>query len=147
MEVWLSPALGFDVANATAQIYGAGHNKVSWISFRDVATCAVAALNNPRAINQTLELGGPGALSPLEVVRLAEGLVSKPFAVHHVPEDALRAQHSAASDALQQSFAGLMLYYAYGDVIDMADAHRALSVQHLTSVPEYLQATLGLAAG
>ena len=28
MEVWLSPALGFDLANATAQIYGSGHSKL-----------------------------------------------------------------------------------------------------------------------
>src|SRR5439155_15396447 len=40
-EVWLSPALGFDPAHATAQIYGGGHNKISWISFQDVAKFAV----------------------------------------------------------------------------------------------------------
>src|SRR5262245_14096172 len=74
-EVWLSPALGFDPANGKATIYGAWTNKTSWISFRDVASCAVAALNNPRAANATIELGGPDVLSPLEVVRLVEGLV------------------------------------------------------------------------
>src|SRR6476469_288892 len=30
MEVWLSPALGFDPANGTAQIYGNGQNRISW---------------------------------------------------------------------------------------------------------------------
>src|SRR5467141_1436325 len=40
-EVWLSPALGFDAANAKAQVYGAGQNKISWISFQDVARFAV----------------------------------------------------------------------------------------------------------
>ena len=30
MEVWLSPALGFDAANAKAQIYGSGTNRISW---------------------------------------------------------------------------------------------------------------------
>jgi hypothetical protein len=58
-----------------------------------------------------------------------------------VPEEALRAQHDAATDSLQRSFAGLMLYYAHGDAIDMADALRAFPVQHLKSVREYLQAT------
>ena len=43
MEVWLSPALGFDAANAKAQIYGSGENKISWISYKDVAKFAVAA--------------------------------------------------------------------------------------------------------
>lgn len=140
-EVWLSPALGFDPAHATAQIYGDGHNKISWISFQDVAKFAVTALGNARATNAVIKLGGPEALSPLEVVRLAEQAVGKKVVVQHVPEEALRAQHAAAPDALQQSFAGLMLYYARGEVIDMADALRVLPMPHLTSVREYLQAT------
>ena len=37
MEVWLSPALGFDYPNAKATIYGEGKNKVSWIAIKDVA--------------------------------------------------------------------------------------------------------------
>jgi uncharacterized protein YbjT (DUF2867 family) len=140
-EVWLSPALGFDPARGTARVYGGGHNKISWISFRDVAKFAVAALGNPQAVNAVIKLGGPDALSPLDVVRLAEQVVGKRVIVEHVPEEALRAQHGAATDPLQQSFAGLMLYYARGDAIDMAETLRALPVQHLKSVREYLQAT------
>jgi len=141
MEVWLSPALGFDPAHGTARIYGGGHNKISWISFRDVAKFAATALDNPQAVNAVIKLGGPDALSPLEVVRLAEQAVGKRVIVEHVPEEALRAQHGAATDPLQQSFAGLMLYYARGDAIDMAETLRALPVQHLKSVRDYLQAT------
>jgi len=140
MEVWLGPALGFDPAHGTARIYGAGHNKMSWISFQDVAQFAVAALNNERAARAVIKLGGPDALSPLEVVRLAEQLTGKTITVQHVPEDALRAQHGAATDPLQQTFAALMLYYARGDVIDAKDALRVLPVQRLKSAREYLPA-------
>ena len=56
-----------------------------------------------------------------------------------VPADALRAQHAAATDSLQQSFAGLMLYYARGDVIDTAEALRRLPVGQLTSVRDYFR--------
>ena len=145
-EVWLSPALGFDVANARAQIYGSGQNKISWISFQDVARFAHAAVDNPRAANTTIKLGGPDALSPLDVVHLAAQLIGKPVEVQHVPEEALRAQHGAATDSLQQTFAGLMLYYAGGDVIDMTDANRAFAIQSTKSVREHLQGTLGIAA-
>jgi uncharacterized protein YbjT (DUF2867 family) len=107
-----------------------------------VARFAVAALGNPRATNATVKLGGPEALSPLEVVRLAEASLDKPVVVQHVPEEALRAQHHAATDPMQQSFVGLMLYYARGDVIDMTDTRRAFSVEPLKSVREYLQATV-----
>jgi NADH dehydrogenase len=139
MEVWLSPALGFDAANGTAQIYGSGENKISWISFQDVARFAVAMLDHPAAANATIELGGPDALSPLEVVRLAEQTRGKAMAVQHVPEEALRAQHSQAADSMSQTFAGLMLYYANGDVIDMAETLRAFPVGTLRSVRQHLQ--------
>jgi len=140
MEVWLGPALGFDPAHGTAQIYGAGRNKVSWISFQDVARFAVAALGNDRASKTVIKLGGPDALSPLEVVQIAERLTGKTVTVQHVPEDALRAQLGAATDPLQQSFAALMLYYALGDAVDMKTALQVLPVSHLKSVRDYLPA-------
>jgi uncharacterized protein YbjT (DUF2867 family) len=138
-EVWLSPALGFDPKNAKAQIYGSGNHKISWISFQDVAKFAVAALDPRLAPNAIIKLGGPEALSPLEAVRLAEEVVGKPIEVQHVPEEALRAQHSGATDSLQQSFAGLMLYCARGDVIEMADTLRTFPIQSLKSVRAHFQ--------
>lgn len=138
-EVWLSPALGFDPANARATVYGDGHNRLSWISVQDVARFAVAALDERRAPNATIELGGPDDLSPLEAVRLAEQITGKSIEVQHVPEEALRAQHAAAADSMQKSFAGLMLYYARGGVIDTANAIRILPVGPLRSVREYFQ--------
>ena len=138
MEVWLGPALGFDPAHGTAQIYGSGQNKVSWISFQDVAQFAVAALRNDRAAQAIVKLGGPDALSPLEVVQLAQQLTGRPIDVQHVPEEALRAQYSSASDAMQKSFAALMLYYAHGDSVDMRNALGLLPVRRRKSVREYL---------
>jgi len=141
MEVWLSPALGFDATNGKAQIYGSGHNKISWISFRDVAKFAVEALNNSAARNTVMELGGPEGLSPLEVVKIFEQLQGRAFEIQHVPEEALLEQKETAADPLAQSFAGLMLYYAAGSVIDMRQTLKQLPVQ-LTSVKDYAQANL-----
>jgi uncharacterized protein YbjT (DUF2867 family) len=121
MEVWLSPALGFDAANGKAQIYGSGQNKISWISYRDVAKFATDSLDNPSARNAVIELGGPESLSPLEVVRIFEELQGRAFEIQHVPDEAPFEQRKAAGDPLQQSFAGLMLYYSAGKVIDMRE--------------------------
>jgi len=140
-EVWLSPALGFDPPNAKAQIYGGGERKISWISIQDVAQFAVASLDNPRAKNAVIELGGPEPLSPLEVVRLAEQVTRKRFDVQHVPEAALRTQYASATDPLQQSFAALMLFYAHGKEIDMTATLRAFPGQHLRSVRQHLETT------
>jgi NADH dehydrogenase len=138
MEVWLSPALGFDAANAKAQIYGSGENKISWISYKDVAKFAVASLDNPEARNAVIELGGPEALSPLEVVRTFEELQGRKFDVQHVPEEALREQRETATDPLQQSFAGLMLYYSQGHTIDMRATLQKFPVQ-LTTVRDFAE--------
>jgi NADH dehydrogenase len=136
MEVWLTPAVGFDVSNAKAQIYGTGENPISWISFKDIAQFAVESLDNPAAQNAVLELGGPEALSPLQVVRIFEEVTGKPFAVQHVPEETLRAQQRATTDPMQQTFSALMLSYAQGDAIDMQKMLKAFPLK-LASVREY----------
>ncbi len=141
IEVWLGPALGFDVAGGNSRIYGSGESKSSWISFQDVAKFAAAAAAAAEAKIGAFELGGPDALSPLEVVRLAEQTTGRPFVVEHVPEEALRAQYDGAVDPLEKSFAALMLYYARGDVIDSAAALRAFDVRTLKSVRDHLTAT------
>ena len=43
MEVWLSPAFGFDYSNNSATIFGDGTNRISWVSYKDVARTAAAA--------------------------------------------------------------------------------------------------------
>ena len=136
MEVWLSPALGFDYPNARATIYGEGKKKLSWIAIRDVAHFAVASLENPAAKNKTIELGGPDALSPLEAVNIFETNADMKFELQLVPQEALQSQKEAAQDPLSESFAGLMLGVANGSVIDMKNTLEVFPVQ-LTSVSEY----------
>lgn len=140
MEVWLGPALGFDVRSGSVRIYGSGTNPVSWISFRDVARFAVAALERPQARNATIPLGGPEALTPNEVVSMAEKETDREITVQRVPEDALRQQYDAAADSMSRSFAGLMLGYAAGQPIEMSETCQRLAVDGLTSVRDYLRA-------
>jgi uncharacterized protein YbjT (DUF2867 family) len=141
MEVWLSPAVGFDAANAKTQIYGTGENPISWISFQDVAEFAVACLDNGVAVNAVLPLGGPEALSQLEMVKIFEGIGGQDFEVNFVPEDALAEQQKASTDPMQQSFSGLMRWYAQGDPIDMKETLEAFPVE-LTSVQDYAKGVL-----
>lgn len=147
-EVWLSPAVGFDAANASAQIYGSGQNKISWISYLDVAKFAAGSVDNAAARNCVIKLGGPEALSPLEVVQTFEEVSGRKFTVTHVPEEALRAQQAAATDSLQEAFAALMLYYAHGDVIDMERASKIFPTQasNLMSVRDYTRSLLRAAS-
>ena len=137
MQIWFSPAVGFDAANATATIYGTGEKPISWISFYDVAEFAVESLDNPVARNAILELGGPEALSPLEVVKIFEGVTTgRPFTVNFVPVETLEVQKDSATDSLSEAFAALMLSYANGDVIDMRATLKEFPLA-LTTVKEY----------
>ena len=136
MDVLLSPALGFDYPNARATIYGDGNNKISWIAIKDVASFAVAALDNPAAHNKIIELGGPEALSPLEAVNIFEKAKGTKFALQFVPKEALEAQRNAASDPLSDSFATLMLGIANGSEIDMKNTMDVFPMR-LTSVSDY----------
>ena len=142
MEVWLSPAVGFDAVNAKAQVYGTGENPISWISFADVAQFAVACLGHPAAQNSTLELGGPDALSQRAAIQIFEEVGGRPFELQYVPAEALAEQQRTSSDGMQQSFAGLMRVYAGGDPIDMDETLQTFPVQ-LTSVQEYAERVLG----
>jgi uncharacterized protein YbjT (DUF2867 family) len=77
MEVWLSPHLGFDFQNAKATVYGSGKNRISYISFHDVAQFAAKVSSNPAARNAVIEFGGAEALSPIEVVRIFEEIAGR----------------------------------------------------------------------
>jgi len=141
MEVWLTAALGFDPANGKVRIYGDGSQPVSWISYKDVAHAAAAAVSEPSARNQVVELGGPQALSPLEVVRMFEAAGAGEIATEHVPAPALQAQMNAATDPLEKTFAGLMLQYTGGDAIDPAASGRLFPFR-MTSVRDFIATQL-----
>ncbi len=142
MEIWLSPVVGFDYPNGAIQVYGDGEQPISFISLEDVAQFAVASLHNPAARNAVLELGGPAALSPHQVIRHFEQVADRPFVVSHVPEAALAAQQQSAADPMQQSFAGLMRCYARGDAIDMKVTQQEFALP-MTTVAQYAAAVLG----
>jgi uncharacterized protein YbjT (DUF2867 family) len=144
MEIWLTPALGFDYASCKVRLYGEGNNPISWISYKDVARVAVAALTEPAARNMIVELGGPQALSPREVVRMFEAAGAGAITTESVSESSLEAQMDAASDPLQKSFAGLMLQCARGDAIDVTTTKRVFPFQ-MTSVRDFITAQLARA--
>ena len=141
MEVWLSPALGFNYDEHTAQIPGDGTNPISYVSYKDVAAFAAASVDNPVAENQVLEIGGPEALTPAQVVKEFENISEHSFTVNYIPVVALEQQMIEATDPLQKIFAGIMIFYANGDAIDMEATLKKIPVQ-LHSIQDYANAVL-----
>lgn len=140
-EIWLSPHLGFDFANAKATIYGSGENEISYISLHNVADFAVAALSNSAARNAVLELGGPETLTQLEVVRIFEEIAGRAFEKQFVPEEALQARKAAATNPVERTLADLTLAAARGERIDMGETFKKFSVRPRL-VREYAKAVM-----
>jgi NADH dehydrogenase len=123
VEIWLSPALGFDVEHGKARIFGTGDQRMSWISVADVARFTVECIDHPAAKNAVFELGGE-AISPNELIAEVERRTGKSMDVERVPAEALQAQRAQAKDSMEHSFATLMLGYAQGDEVDLGPARQ-----------------------
>jgi uncharacterized protein YbjT (DUF2867 family) len=136
MEVWFSPALGFDLANGAVTVYGDGREAASWISSADVAEFAAWALEAGAARNATLDLGGPEALSYHEVVAVFEELTGQPLLQTHVSVAELERRYAEAGGPVERSFAAVLLSAARGGVTDMKELVAASGIR-LTTLREF----------
>ncbi len=136
MEIWLSPALGFDPENARATIYGTGDRPVGYVSYRDVAQIAEGCLAAKASKNGTISIAGPESVAPLQAVQIFERSSGRTFAVEHVDENTLLEKRRTAANPLEASFAALMLDYAYGCPMDMEETLSIFPIR-LTSIQEY----------
>ena len=141
MEIWISPILGFNYPEHKAQVYGDGQSTVSYVSYKDVAAFASGSVDNPEAFNSVIEVGGPEALSQLDVVKIFEQASGVSFEVQCVPENVLKQQMNEAPDPLQRLFAGMMLMYTVGNAMDMTASLQKIPVE-LHSIKEYANTVL-----
>ena len=146
MEMWLSPATGFDAVRGRAQLIGSGDQAISYISLFDVARFAALAVGHAEAQNAILELGGPEAISPKAIVAFCEDLSGRSFEISYVPLDVLRTQVATAGNALAKTFAALMLEMGNGDVIPMTQMLRRFPQITLRSVRDFILQTIGVPA-
>ena len=142
MEIWLSPALGFDYAQRKVVLFGDGRALITWVSYRDVAEFAVRSHLTPGARNRTLDVGGPHDLSPLEAVRIFEEALGASFERQFVPEEALLAQLDQATAPLAETFVKLQLEYVHGCAMNTSEILRLMPME-LTSVAQYAAAVCG----
>lgn len=141
MEVWLSPAVGFDAANGKARVFGAGDQPRSFVSLGDVARFCVAAIDAPGARNETLTLSGT-TTSYREVVSAFEAATGRKVEVEAIPVAALEGQLAAATNSLEEAFGALMLSAARGGVVSCERALAAMPIE-LTSLDAFVKRSLG----
>ncbi|WDE08009.1 SDR family oxidoreductase [Thalassomonas viridans] len=138
-ECWLSPRFGFDIKNSTAHFFGDGTREVSYISTEDVAKYAVAALTNPNGKNAVLELGGPDAIAPLDLVKMCEQAGCNSFTVSFNSLEQLEHDKMQAESSLDKSLISLGIALAKGDDIPMEEMAALFPEVRLQKVEDYIK--------
>ena len=84
-EVWLGLVIGMPLANGVpVTLVAPATHRHSFVSARDVAAYAVAAVDNLAARDKRIPVGGPEALSWQDVVAKASGVLGRPLQVNLV---------------------------------------------------------------
>ena len=140
MEIWLSPLLGWDFANATVRIVGKGDKPVSFISIGDVAAFVVLSALHRATTGRDLPIGGPEAVSLLEVRRICEEITNKRFRARHLPIGLLRLMAALVRPFSRVQSELMMLGVATakeGNPVDMTAMLQEFPMK-MTSIRDYV---------
>jgi uncharacterized protein YbjT (DUF2867 family) len=136
LDVWAGMlVLGPVMAGQPVTLIGAGRRRHSMIAADDVASFTVACVDNDAALNRTIPLGGPVAVSWQEVVAAAGRALGRDIPiVTAAPADGLPGLPETVSQ-LAASFE------MYDSVVPMDDTASTFGVR-LTSVDEFMRGAL-----
>jgi len=141
METWIGLVVGSALQHdQPVTLVGEGQRKHSFVSDRDVAEFAVAAVENPAAHSQILVIGGPEALSWTEVVKACGRALGREIPVRRI---ALGSSIPGAPEIVTQF---LNAMDTYDSPVQMGELARSYGVT-LTPVEEFARRTFGMAAG
>ncbi len=130
MEVWISMVVGTPIMQGQpVTVMGNADSRHSFISAADVAAFAVAAVENPAALNQRLLLGGPEFLSFRDAAEIYGRILKCPVEIRVV-------DFGAPVPGLPESVLPLLPSFAMPDTpIEMTDLARSYGIQ-LTSLEQ-----------
>jgi NADH dehydrogenase len=144
MEVWLSPFLGFDPLAGRVEVLGDGTRPISWISIQDVARFAAAASEGGPFANRVLEVGGPEALSYLDVLKAFTAVVGRPVVPVFTDVGELESAFARSTEPKGQALAAARLITARGTTVD-GRAAQALLPGRLVAISDYARSFGGAA--
>jgi uncharacterized protein YbjT (DUF2867 family) len=123
MELWVAMVVGMPALQGRpVTLVGEGRRRHSFVSNRDVAAFAVAALDNPAARNEYLAIGGPEPLSWLDVVATYERVLDRSIPVEFV---AMGEPVPGLPDPMPEMMAGME---TYDTAIEMEETSRTFGV-------------------
>lgn len=135
MEIWIGMVVGIPLmTRQTIRLMGKGDHYHNFVSEADVAAFAVAALDNPKADNQRVLIGGPSSYTWTEIVAAVGKGMGAPLPVEYVP---LGTQVPYLPSEAQTLFAGMETFETYADMRELAPAYGVT----LTTLEEFIQRT------
>ncbi len=147
MEVWMPMIIGGPLRDGQpVTLVGEGRRKHSFVSARDVAAFAVAAIGHQAAMNQYLVIGGPEPLSWRDAVATFERVLGREIPVRSIAPGEL-IPNLPPVPGLAEFVSGMMAATdTYDSPIDMAETARTFGVRQ-TTLEEYARREFGGAAG
>jgi NADH dehydrogenase len=85
MDIWIPMVIGTPLQHGQpVTLVGGGQRKHAFIAVRDVAAFTVAAIGHAAALNQSIMLGGPEAVSWWNIIAIIERVVNRSIPVQTV---------------------------------------------------------------
>src|SRR5216683_1741449 len=91
MDLWAQLVGQPILEQGKATIFGRGNNPVNFVAVEDVARFVCIALEDPRARNRVIEVGGPENLTLNQVAEIFERASGHQAKIRHVPLPMMRA--------------------------------------------------------
>jgi NADH dehydrogenase len=137
MEVWPAMVVGMPALQGQpVTLVGEGRRRHSFISNRDVAAFAVAAVDRPEARDQYLAIGGPEPLTWRDVVATYEHVLGHPIRVEFV---AMGEPVPGLPDPMPALLAGME---TYDSIVEMEETSSTFDVP-LTRLEMFVRKQVG----
>lgn len=141
LDLWLGIILGRPLETGQPiRIIGEGKRRHSFVAAKDIAAFGIAALHHPAAKQQTLKIGGPQALSWLNVVEMARRVLGRDLPVQHYASGDPEAVAGLPPE-VGAGFDGMMTTLdSFDSPLDMTELTLTYSVQ-MTAIEDLLRET------
>jgi uncharacterized protein YbjT (DUF2867 family) len=135
MEVWIPAIVATPVrAGQPVTLVGEGRRRHTFVSMRDVAAFAVAAVDNPQAIGQQILIGGPLAISWRDIIDSAGRAIGREIPIRSVaPGDPIPGLPREVSDIAAS-------FETFDSPIEMSETAARFGVL-LTTIEEFVDRT------
>jgi NADH dehydrogenase len=135
-----------DIAQGRIGIIGDGKVRHSYIAVDDVATFIVKAVDEPSMLNQVIPLGGPAALSTLEVKKIFEKVLDRKLKIKRTPAFMMKLLGNLMGPFAPNAANIMRLNYIAAtaeSIIDSSALAEKLGIR-LTTAEEFLRQKLAL---